>query len=303
MTLTASPQPHRDHPDTESAACPICGSLETEYALTAAAIPLFRCVRCALIFCPEVPESDARERYYDAGYFTDPEREYGDYLGEEVVHRRQARYYLGVLRSMGITGGRLLDVGCAAGFFLDEARQAGFEVTGCDLSGFAVTYASQVLGLDVVHGDFLEVDLPRQSFDVITLFNVLEHLPDQRAASRRLSELLRPGGVLVLETWDYRALVARALGTHWHDWAPPFVLYYYTRRTLAFLFESARWAMLGYRPATKWISVRRALEVVARAPFGLLARLARRLGRTRIGTVFAPYHMGDLVLAVLRRRD
>jgi SAM-dependent methyltransferase len=250
-----------------------------------------------------VPKPDARQRYYDAGYFTDPHREYGDYLGEEAVHRRQARYYLGVLRSMGITGGRLLDVGCATGFFLDEAHQAGFEVVGCDLSAFAVAHASQVLGLDVVQGDFLEVDLLPHSFDIITLFNVLEHLPDQRAVARKLAELLRPGGVLVVETWDYRALVARALGGHWHDWAPPFVLYYYTKRTLAVLFGSPRWAMVGYRHGTKWISVRRALEVLGRAPLGVIAGAAERLSRTRAARVLAPYHMGDLVLAVLRRRD
>jgi 2-polyprenyl-3-methyl-5-hydroxy-6-metoxy-1,4-benzoquinol methylase len=303
MTPTARPQPHNALPATDSAACPICGNNDTEFARSAGDVALLRCRRCALIYCPEVPEPDARARYYDERYFTDPSREYGDYLGEEAVHRRQARYYLGVLRSMGITAGRLLDVGCATGFFLDEARQAGFEVVGCDVSGFAVAHACEVLGLHVVQGDFLEADLPPRSFDVITLFNVLEHLPDQRAVARKLAELLRPGGVLVVETWDYRAPVARVLGAYWHDWAPPFVLYYYTKRTLAALFGSARWAMIGYRHGTKWISARRALEVLGRAPLGVIAHAAERLSRTRAARVLAPYHMGDLVVALLRRQE
>jgi 2-polyprenyl-3-methyl-5-hydroxy-6-metoxy-1,4-benzoquinol methylase len=79
---------------------------------------------------------------------------------------------------------------------------------GCEVSAYVVEYATGVLKLDVVCSDFRQVALPHPSFDVVTAFNSFEHLPQPRSVVRRIHKILRPGGLLLIKTWIYRAKMA-----------------------------------------------------------------------------------------------
>src|SRR6185436_3792462 len=100
------------------------------------------------------------------------------------------------------------------------------------------------------------------SFDVVTMFNVLEHLPDPRKVESKLFDVVSPGGYLVIETWDPQSWFARLLGSRWPTYAPPTVLYCFTRRALARLFARGRWSLVSYRPSTKWISAGHGLSLL-----------------------------------------
>jgi SAM-dependent methyltransferase len=143
------------------------------------------------------------------------------------------------LRDMPAPGGRLLDVGCGTGAFLSAARDAGYEVTGIDFAEDVVQFAGSRFGLDSVHAVSLESFAAQQdpgSFDVITLFEVLEHQGDPTAFMASIKRLLRPQGFVVLsvpnrqgwppashEWWDlpphhftrWSALALRGACDHW----------------------------------------------------------------------------------------
>lgn len=265
--------------------------------------PIRRCATCRLAFAPAEPAPGELPALYAASYFRGDSGHYGDYVAEEPAHRRQARRYLRRLAAAGRRGGRLLDVGCAAGFFLDEARRAGWSTRGIEVSEYASARARGLLGLDVLTSSFVDAPLGGEQFDVVTFFNVFEHLPNPRAVEARLARIVAPGGLVLLETWDSESLVARLLGARWHQWDPRFIPYYYSRRSLGIIFEPARWRSLRWAPAAKWISLDRGLEILGRVSHSTVARrLLDRASRGPFGRVDVPYFAGDLVLAWYERR-
>jgi 2-polyprenyl-3-methyl-5-hydroxy-6-metoxy-1,4-benzoquinol methylase len=102
-----------------------------------------------------------------------------------------------LLSDGGRRPGRLLDVGCAYGFFLEEARRQGWRAEGIDLSAGAIAHAES-RGLDARVASLESAEFEAESFDAVTMFYVLEHLLDPRAALEKVHRWLRPGGVLLL---------------------------------------------------------------------------------------------------------
>lgn len=159
--------------------------------------------------------------------------------GQRLARIEQAR------SSHGPARGRLLDVGCGAGYFLDAARSAGWQVTGVEVSDAAAAAARSELGLDVYTGVLADAGLPANDFDLVTMFEVLEHMRDPGAALNEAHRLLRPGGLLALEVPNdmdaYRAGLARADQRWWV--IPPVHLYYFNASSLS------RWLLMsGFEP-------------------------------------------------------
>jgi 2-polyprenyl-3-methyl-5-hydroxy-6-metoxy-1,4-benzoquinol methylase len=98
--------------------------------------------------------------------------------------------------------GRLLDMGCGLGFFLKRMESyAEWESYGCEISPAAARYARERLGLRNVISGWLEAaDLPTKSFDLITMWDVLEHIPQPHPLLRRCHALLRAEGILFMHT-------------------------------------------------------------------------------------------------------
>jgi len=278
-----------------TASCPICASSAASIGVKSGH-SIYECPACSLRFTLPDLAQDLQEVYGER-YFTSADAEYGDYLAEEPAHRRQAVRYLQQIQLVHPVGS-LLDIGGAAGFFADEARKHGWSAQMVEVSPYAANRA-EAIGVKVVRGAFPDVNIGGQ-FDAVTFFNSLEHLPELRRAEQRLRELVKPGGVVVIETWDWRSFIARIQGLGWHQYHPEYVPHYFDRRSLRLLFNASEWRMLEFRRATKWISMRRALDILA-SKYG--AGALRAIGRSRVGALDVPYRMGDLVWVVFRRAD
>lgn len=130
-------------------------------------------------------------------------------------------------------GTRLLDVGCGTGGFLDLARRRhGVDCAGVELDPVLAARAAD-RGLRVATADFTEH--PEETFDVVTMFQVLEHLPDPEAALARAFGLLRPGGALCVEVPVADCLARRLFGRYWFPLLPPYHRHLCTRRSLRLL--------------------------------------------------------------------
>jgi len=112
-------------------------------------------------------------------------------------------------------GVHLLDVGCGEGFFLFNASNAGYITKGVELSQDAAAYARREFGLDVEDKPFEEMKLPENYFDVVTMWQVLEHLPYPLATLEEVHRILKPGGLLATATPDIEGMLAKIFQRKW----------------------------------------------------------------------------------------
>ncbi len=128
--------------------------------------------------------------------------------------------------------GHLLDVGCAGGFFVKVARDAGWDAWGIEPSRHSCAYAEKELGVQVKQGILRDRLFPESSFDVITMWDVLEHVGDPTADLLEARRLLKPGGWLLINFPDYSSMWAKLLKRRW--WFLINVhIYYFTPSTLS----------------------------------------------------------------------
>lgn len=225
-------------PTLESPDCPVCGTPEARVLFVArdrmlgrpGEFPVVRCSGCGLVFLKPRPAPDAIGCYYPDEYYPlDHEPATEAYAVAE--HLLDA--VSGWARSHGLREPRILDVGCGTGLFLHLAEQSGMKPQGIELSQSAAEYGRIKYNLDIYSGTLESADLPAESFDVITMSHVLEHLPDPVAALRRLAESLKPGGLLFLSVPNFDSAEARFFGRRWFSLDAPRHLYQFTPDSLS----------------------------------------------------------------------
>ena len=283
--------------------CPVCqGSADREVGVKHG-LRILRCRDCTAHYSEFRPELQALPVIYGEHYFHGDPGGYPAYERDEPIHRERARTYLADLARHSAHRGSILDVGCATGFFLDEARKAGWDVQGCEVSEWAADYAKRKLNLPVSRGTFPTPDLASRQFDAVMLLNVLEQLPDPRAAEIALRSLVLPGGVVALETWNVGALVARLSGMRWHQYRPRDTPVYINRKALTALFMPVHWEVVEFRPRTKWIRLQHGLHALGlHVGYNGNGRPKPGTFGDRLARFNVPYRLGDLVWSVLRRK-
>jgi len=231
--------------------------------------PVHRCPDCGLAWAMA---GDDRDKVLD-GYAEacDPV-----YLDDEPARRKTFRRGLNRLRRR-CNGGRLLDVGAAVGLLLVEARDLGFDVHGIEPSRWAAAEAAHRFDLEVTVGDLESAPLPRASYDVVTMVDVIEHLIDPFHALHRVAELVRPGGLLHVVTPDLESIAAKLFGSRWWGFEP-WHLWYFTRRSLEAALAEAGFDVIDWRGYRRTFSTGywlRKLVGLAPFPFDPMYRLAR----------------------------
>lgn len=214
--------------------CNACGATDPRGLFERDGFHIVECTGCGLVYVGEEPAQIDFAALYGEGYYTGGvEGVFADYMGQAPSRRASARRRLFGLRRLKGSG-RLLDVGCAAGFFLVEA-QARYAVCGVEFSEYSSRFAREQFGLDVITGTLHEAAFEAAQFDLVTLWDVIEHVPDPAAVLTEVARVLAPGGRVVLTTGDIGCDYARAQGAHWHLMTPPWHLYFFSRATLATL--------------------------------------------------------------------
>ncbi len=240
---------------------------------------LVRCVHCGLVFVNPRPVFEDLARQYEGPYFNCPEPTFGGYEDYEADREDIMRTFRGRLARirplLGPGTPRLLDVGCATGIFLEVAREAGWSVEGLDISAYALSRARQK-GLTIHRGTLTGASLPAATYDVITMWDLIEHVPDPVAVLLECRRLLRPGGVLAISTPDAGSLLARVLGGRWLGFRSiDEHLYFFSRRSMGAMLAGAGLDVRGFVAVGKHLALPR---LVQRMRF--YSRVAARLLRT-----------------------
>jgi SAM-dependent methyltransferase len=232
-------------------------------------LDVVRCRRCGLLMTNPRDDDQTIGRVY-AGLRD------ASYDGEDRSRQLTARAFLDLVESHHSTKGRLLDIGCATGLFARAAHESGWTVTGVEASAWAIERARQRCpGATFIRQLLEDVDFPAASFDVVTLWDVLEHVRSPAATLARIRQWLAPGGRLFLNLPDAGSWTARSMGRHWvlllreHLW-------YFDRATMSRLLQQCGFELVETRPNSVRFSMRNVLSRSAQYP-GIGGRVARLL--------------------------
>lgn len=274
------------------AQCPACGVPPLPVAGLIRGHQLVRCPDCGLRWW-DFSSIDPVALYGPEAYFSTPnDHGYDDYYALRPALERTARKRLRAIgRRLGVQRGRLLDLGCGPGFFLDVARSSGWDVAGVELSESASTYARQTLGLPVVTGSVDAALDAGRGFDLATMWDMIEHVPDPAGALESARQSLKPGGGLALTTGDVDSLVARISGERWHLYNFPDHFYFHTERSLRRLLERIGFRVVAVRREAMFVSLSYAIERVTRSYLG---GAGRRLSGW-VPEVFFPATLHDVM--------
>ena len=235
--------------------CNYCGADDTSTVLEGGdwlhGIPglftLVRCNHCGLMYLDPRPSPEDMAAYY-------PE-EYEAHIGtqkQRLSWLRRLDYEYGIHKRyraiMRYTEtGHMLDIGCASGAFLDGMRERGWSVAGIEPSTRAAAYARRELGLQIQNTVLENAELAPASFDLVTMWNVLEHLSDPQESLQRLGEVLRPGGLLVFAVPNLHSLDRILFKQYWAGYDLPRHLYTFPSDVLERMVRAAGLEILDRR--------------------------------------------------------
>jgi len=224
------------------------------------------------------------------------------------LHRRRIRENF----PPWIGAGRLLDVGCATGRFLHQMRAVGWRVAGIEIDPVAAAKASSVTP-EIFVGDPIDAPFPDGSFDVVTAFHVVEHLPRPLPALRRMIGWLDASGLLIVEVPNAGGAGGRLFGRYWIGLDFPRHLVHFTPATMAAMVERAGGRIVAASHRTKPRYLTRSLrhwlrDQPHRHHRWALAALDSRLGRgaaklalEAIMPINRPLGLGEVVRYFIRR--
>jgi len=204
--------------------CPICNCKEFKHLFRAkdysfkvsTEFILVECLECHLVYLNPQPESKELNNFYPVEFYNAPEDKLRLRMPGFMLFNRYKQ--IKRLKSKGT----LLDIGCGAAVYLKKLQSEGWTVHGLDNSDFACQIAAVNIGKEnVFHGDLNLPGFLDKSYDVITLWHVIEHLPDPKETLKSCRRLLKDDGVLIIACPDFGSLLRKTFGNSWYPLAIP----------------------------------------------------------------------------------
>ena len=276
---------------THSVVCNICHADDATilYRPGVAQIQqIVRCNHCGLMYANPRKTPDCiemKEWAIDPNW--DVSKENPQRFEKEIL---QVRDYSGTraeLNRLYPKRGKIVEIGSSMGFLLDSFRKDGWEVLGIDPDMNGCRYASEKNGIPTRVGTLEEVGLPGESFDVVLMMHVIEHVPDPVQLLTEIRRILVPGGRLVMETPRYDTLMYKLLGRRERSLVCEGHIYFFTTDSLRRVYEAAGFKLEKLDYVGRTLTLDRLVYnvgVISRSKSlqNALGKLSRRLGFNRL---------------------
>jgi 2-polyprenyl-3-methyl-5-hydroxy-6-metoxy-1,4-benzoquinol methylase len=297
-------------PDHENLTCDFCGSADFEtiyrprhppgdlFALLKVSSNIsgtqnvVRCRHCGLAFVSPRANLDLLYRAVAAA-------DGGEYLSQTAAREATFAVSLHKLRRYSGASGRVLDVGCASGSFLRVARSDGWKVDGIEPNVELAQIAHDTTGAEI-HPDLLTSPHNESTFDMITFWDALEHVPSPHAHLEKSSKLLRDGGLLVVNYPNFASIFARIFGDRWW-YMIPVHLYYFTPDVLTQALGRLGFEIVSQTRHFQSLQLAHIVRMGSGYAPGLLKPLASWLAGSSLGRLVVPYYAGQWTIVARKK--
>lgn len=227
------------------------------------------CPKCGLERISPQPDDSTLAAIYDASYFSHYRSEIDPCIVRAMKHATY-KHQLRQLPSPAYFGGqrRLLDCGAATGFLVELAKDLGWDAFAIEISEFGSRSCAHLLGPERVYrGQVQEASFaanPDGRFEVITMFDFIEHVRDPKGLLKWAKQQLSPGGALLLTTPRVGSISWRVMRRHWFHYTDEH-LWFFTAKSIRMLLDESGFSAVEVRPVRKAIIIDYALAHYARS--------------------------------------
>ena len=216
--------------------CKVCGSTEAHHKFNLTEkLEIFSCKNCEVLFMePQLNDEEITllysELYYKSwGISGDSENEVSKQMKIDtfLLRLQEIKKY--------VPTGKVLDIGCATGFFLEAARSLGYDPYGIELSEYSSNIAKRKFGKEAIfNGKLEDCDFKPEFFDVITMFDLIEHVRIPSEVLADAARLLKPNGIIMITTPDNKSLSNKLMGRRWTHYKKEH-FYYFDHQSLDYI--------------------------------------------------------------------
>ena len=205
-----------------------------------------KCKRCGLIYTNPRLNQDLIFKGYSMG--EDPTF-VSQAKGREITFARSLNYI-----EKHAKKGKILDIGTAGGTFLHVAKQRGWAVYGLEPNKWLCDWGKKQYGIDISHKSLFDQQYPDNFFDVVTLYDVLEHMGDPKRTLQECNRILKPGGILVVNYPDIGSWLSRLMRRRW-IFLLSVHIYYFTRPTIKAMLAKTGFKVEVVKPHIQTLSL------------------------------------------------
>lgn len=236
--------------------CPVCGSAAInplltvkDHSVSKEEFVIWQCSNCSLRFTQDVPDEDSIGTYYQSSdYISHTNTSKG---AINRLYQRVRNYTLNqkadLIIAQTVKRGNILDLGAGIGAFLNTMKEKGWEVTGIEPDEGARQQAKNLFGLEL-NGTAVLNQLPENSYDVITLWHVLEHVHQLHSYVERLKALLKTNGKIFIAVPNYGSLDSSIYKLYWAAYDVPRHLYHFTPKAMDVLMKEHGLKVIAKKP-------------------------------------------------------
>lgn len=262
----------------------------SDYACTNSAFgihgPIVKCSNCQIIYVDEKLTQEQVSTYYECA--NDPL-----YFDEQEARRLTFQKYLKKLRSFFPKKGKLLDIGTNTGLFVKIAMDNSWVATGLEPNKWGVEYAKKNYRVNLVNKSFDKNTFKKEFFDVVTMWDVIEHFTDPIFEIEKVYEIIKPHGVFAFSTINPESLLAKVMGTRW-PWYMEMHKIFLNKRAAAFYLRKAGFKKIIFSPHFRSLSLGY-LATRLKAINPTLSKMATTfISILRLNKIIIPYYANDL---------